>query len=313
MSPSPRSIHFGIQTGQEGTTYEAIRDHWQLAERLGYDSVWVDDHLYAVAQPTRAADQLECWTLMAALARETRTIRFGALVACHSYRPPALTAKMAATLDVLSGGRFEFGYGYGWFEDEYIGYGYPFPSNRVRSAEFGEALEICRRLWTEECVTFEGEHYQVQDAYCAPKPVQDPLPIWIGGSGRKFTLPWVAKYANAWNTPGTLESVREKLGWLDEACAREGRDPAEIRKTWFGHVVIDEDEARLKRRVERRAQVPYLQQVDQRSIIGTPARVAEQMHAYIDAGLDGFLMIFGRIENHQSTELFADSVVPAFR
>lgn len=302
-----------MQTGQEGTTYEAIRDHWQLAERLGYDSVWVDDHLYAVAQPSRTADQLECWTLLAALARETSTIRFGPLVACHSYRPPALTAKMAATLDVISGGRLEFGYGYGWFEDEYVGYGYEFPSNKIRSEEFGEALEICRRMWTQETTTFDGKHFQIKDAYCAPKPLQDPLPVWIGGSGRKYTLPWVAKYAQAWNTPGTVAVVKEKMGWLDEACEKEGRDPAEIQKTWFGHVVIDEDPARLKRRLDRRAEIPYLQQVDERSIKGTPEQVAEQMQAYIDVGIDGFLMIFGRIENHTSTELFAGQVMPQFR
>ena len=125
-------IHFGIQTAQEGTTYEAIRDHWQLAETLGYDSAWVDDHLVPVAQAP-AGDQLECFVTLAALARETSRIRIGALVACHSYRPPALTAKMAATIDVLSGGRLEFGYGYGWFQGEYEQYGYPYPSNRVRN------------------------------------------------------------------------------------------------------------------------------------------------------------------------------------
>lgn len=308
-----RPVHFGVQTAQEGTTYEAVRDHWVKAERLGYDSVWLDDHLFPVAQEA-TADQLECWTMMAALARDTSTIKFGPLVSCHSYRPPALTAKMAASLDVISGGRLQFGYGYGWFEAEYLGYGYPYPSDRQRSAEFGEALELCRRLWTEECVTFEGTYYQVRDSYCAPKPIQQPLPIWIGGSGPKYTLPWVARYADAWNTPGSVDEVRTKVGHVARACEAIGRDPDEILKTWFGHVLIDTDETRLRRRLEKRKAVHREPELFHgRLIAGTPEQVCEQLEAYRAVGLDGFLCIFGRIENHASTELFATEVMPHFR
>ena len=308
-----RPLHFGVQTAQEGTTYAAIRDHWQLAERLGYDSVWVDDHLHSVGQPVES-DQLECWTTLAALARETSRIRFGPLVSCHSYRPPAITAKVAATVDVLSNGRLEFGYGYGWHAGEYEAYGYPYPPDRVRSAQFGEALEICRRLWAEECVTFIGEHYRIEEAYCAPKPVQNPLPIWIGGSGSKLTLPWVARYANAWNAPGTPDEMADKITKINRACEAIDRDPGEILKTWFGHVLIDTDEARLHKRIEqRRDYFADEQDFARRVIAGTPEQVIEQVEEYRRAGVGGFLMIFGQIENHTGTELFANEVMAHLR
>ncbi len=312
MSANNGNVTFGLQTAQQGVSYEVLRDHWQLLERLGYDSVWLIDHLFGVGdQP--AADQLECWTTLAALARDTSTIRFGPLVSCHSYRAPALMAKTAATVDVISGGRLEFGYGYGWFKDEYVGYGYDYPADRVRSAEFGEALEICRRLWTEEQVTFEGQYFQVRDAYCAPKPVQQPLPIMIGGSGPKYTLPWVAKYADQWNTSGTPAEATERIGNLRRACEAIGRDPAEIAVTWTGAVVLDDDTARLKRRLERRGMTDDPPGPEQSAVVGTAEQVRERLQTYIDLGVNGFIVIFGRLENHASTEMFAADVLPHFR
>lgn len=312
MRGTERTIVFGLQTPQQGVSYEVIRDHWQLLERLGYDSVWMPDHLFAVGDEPGAA-QLECWTTLAALARETSTIRFGPLVACHSYRPPALTAKIAATLDVLSNGRLIFGYGYGWYTAEYAGYGYDYPADRVRSAEFGEALDICRRLWTEERVTFEGTYYHLEQAYCAPKPVQQPLPIMIGGSGPKYTLPWVAKYADMWNTSGTPQEVTERIGHLRRACEAIGRDPAEICITWTGPIVMDNDEARLARRLERRGLKNAPPGPEQNAVVGTPPQVRERLQTYVDLGVNGFIVLFGRLENHASTEMFAAEVMPHFR
>src|SRR5262245_42353159 len=174
-------IRFSVQTPIEGTTFGALARHWQRAEALGYHSVWLDDHFYGVATPA-SDDSLECWTLMAALARETSRIRFGTLVLCQSYRNPALLAKMAATVDDPSDGRVECGLGAGWYEREYAAYGYDFPPIGTRLAQLDEALRICRSMWTEERATFRGRHYRVEDAWCNPKPLQRPHPpIMIGG------------------------------------------------------------------------------------------------------------------------------------
>ena len=140
---APR-IRFSIQTPLEGATFEVLARHWQAAERLGYDSVWLDDHFYGVLTP-HSDDSLECWTLMAALARETSTLRFGTLVACNGYRPPALVAKMAASVDHISNGRLEFGLGAGWYEQEFTAYGYDFPPIGARLQQLDEALQICKR------------------------------------------------------------------------------------------------------------------------------------------------------------------------
>ncbi len=166
-----RRVRFGIQTPQEGASYAALAEHWREAERLGYDTVWLDDHFYGVVTPPHA-DQLEAWVTLAALARETSRIRFGILVGCNSYRSPALVAKMAASLDVISGGRLEFGLGAGWFEQEYRAYGYDFPPVKQRLEQLAEALEICVRMWRDDRATFAGKHYRVEEAWNRPQPVQ---------------------------------------------------------------------------------------------------------------------------------------------
>ena len=181
-------IRFGIQTPQEGCTYEALATHWREADALGFDSIWIDDHFYPVVRP-RAEAQMEAWTLLAALARETTRIRIGILVGCNSYRSPAVVAKMAATVDVLSGGRLIHGMGAGWFESEYRGYGFEFPSVGRRLAQLDEALTVQKLLWSEEEASFGGRFYRLENAVCNPKPVQRPHPpILIGGGGEKTLL-----------------------------------------------------------------------------------------------------------------------------
>src|SRR5499433_4200898 len=145
-------IRFSVQTPIEGTTFAALARHWQRAEALGYDSAWLDDHFYGVATPA-SVDSLECWTLMAALARETSRLRFGTLVMCNNYRHPPLLAKMASTLDHLSGGRLEFGIGAGWYEHEYRAYGYEFPSAPERLRQLREALQVIHAMWEQEEAT----------------------------------------------------------------------------------------------------------------------------------------------------------------
>jgi F420-dependent oxidoreductase-like protein len=306
-------IRFSVQTPVEGTTFAALARHWQRAESLGYDSVWLDDHFYGVATPA-SDDSLECWTLMAALARETARIRFGTLVLCQSYRNPALLAKMAATLDHVSGGRLEFGLGAGWYEREYTAYGYDFPPIGTRLAQLDEALRICRLLWTEERASFRGRHYRVEDAWCNPKPVQRPHPpIMIGGGGERVLLRLVAEHADRWNFGGSVDEFRHKIGVLERHCAALGRDPATIEKSWFGNVIIEPAQAALDARLAKRAARGHGDAYGLNAIVGTPAQIVARLREYVALGVTHFIGMFGRVERLGATELFAQEVLPAFR
>jgi len=308
-------VRFSIQTPLEGASFEVLARHWQAAERLGYDSVWLDDHFYGVMTPAWD-DALECWTLMAALARETSTLRFGTLVACNGYRPPALVAKMAASVDHISSGRLEFGLGAGWYEQEFVAYGYEFPAVGTRLRQLDEALQVCKRMWTEEKASFSGRHYRVTDAYCNPKPVQKPYPpIMIGGGGEQKLLRIVAAHADRWNFGGSVEEFRRKLPILAGHCAAVGRDPAAIEKSWFGNILIEATAARVEQRLAKRAARfgAAADLLDGRMLAGTPATVIARLREYVDAGVTHFIAMFGRVDRLEATELFARDVIPAFR
>jgi F420-dependent oxidoreductase-like protein len=306
-------VGFSVQTPIEGTTFAALARHWQRAEELGYDAAWLDDHFYGVATPP-SDDSLECWTLMAALARETSRLRFGALVTCNNYRHPPLLAKMAATLDHLSDGRLEFGLGAGWYEHEYVAYGYDFPPVGTRLAQLDEALQICRLMWTEERATFHGRHYRVEKAWCNPKPAQQPHPpIMIGGGGEKVLLRIVAQYADRWNFGGSVDEFLHKIGVLERHCAAVGRDPRTIEKTWFGNILIEPDAERLDARLAKRAARGHGDAYGLNAMIGTPEQITARIREYVAAGVTHFIAMFGRVERLGATELFAREVIPAFR
>jgi F420-dependent oxidoreductase-like protein len=307
------AVRFSVQTPVEGTTFAALARHWQRAEELGYDAAWLDDHFYGVATPP-SVDSLECWTLMAALARETSRLRFGTLVLCNNYRNPALLAKMASTLDHVSAGRLEFGIGAGWYEHEYLAYGYEFPPVGTRLAQLAEALEICTRMWRDERATFAGRHYRVERAWCNPKPLQQPHPpIMIGGGGEKVLLRLVAQYAQRWNFGGAVEDFRRKIPLLERHCAAVGRDPAAIEKSWFGNILIEADEAQLRERLAKRAARGHGDAYGLNAMIGTPEQIVARIRDYIAAGVTHFIGMFGRVERLGATELFAREVMAAFR
>ena len=309
------TIRFSIQTPLEGASFAILARHWQAAERLGYDSVWLDDHFYGVVTPP-SDDALECWTLMAALARETSSLRFGTLVACNGYRPPALVAKMAASVDHISNGRLEFGLGAGWYEQEFTAYGYDFPPIGVRLRQLDEALHICRRMWTEEKATYTGKYHCVRDAWCNPKPLQKPYPpIMVGGGGERVLLRIVATHADRWNFGGSVADFRHKLAVLEAHCREIGRDPRTIEKSWFGNVIIEADEERVQRRLAKRAARAgaAADPLDQRTIVGTPAGVIARIREYVATGVTHFIAMFGRVDRLDSTELFAREVIAAFR
>ena len=206
------------------------------AERAGFTRYWVSDHVF-LDEKAVATDCLEAWTLLAALAMRTRSIRLGPMVTAQSYRNPALLAKMAAGLDVMSGGRLEFGLGAGWKQIEYRAYGYEFPPAGVRVRQTVEALAICRRMWTEERATYHGRYYRIDAALCSPKPRQRPLPVWIGGKLPRI-MRVAARSAEWFNLGGGVgargpEAVAGAMRQLDEICRAVKRDPKTLRRSVF--------------------------------------------------------------------------------
>ena len=205
--------------------YAELEQFWRAADDLGFEAVWNYDHFYGLVDNTKPTH--EGWTTLAAMAVVIRTARVGCMVTGVTYRNPAILAKMAVTVDHISGGRLDFGIGAGWHEDEHRGYGIEFPSAGTRVAMLDEALTVIRRLWTEESVSFEGRFYTLQDALCEPKPIQRPHPpIVVGGSKSKM-LRVIARHADEWNMPSHQgpQEWGEASARLTEACAEVGRTP----------------------------------------------------------------------------------------
>lgn len=214
--------------------YDVLERFWADADELGYHGVWNYDHfygLYLAGQPLELPT-LEGWTTLAAMGKITSRARIGCMVAGVTYRHPALLANMAVSVDHISRGRLEFGIGAAWHEPEHLTYGMDFPSAGTRIAMLDEACEIIRRLWTEDKVDHDGRFWTLKDALCFPKPVQDRVPIVIGGSGPRKTLRVVAKHADEWNAPAASpEEYRRLSDILDDHCVDVGRDPSEIRRS----------------------------------------------------------------------------------
>jgi F420-dependent oxidoreductase-like protein len=239
--PAGHPIRIGAKLVPQGTSIAALRAFWRLADESGFDHLWVYDHLAGVgnaatvAEPDPAIDLFEGWSLLAAMASETRNARLGCMVTANTLRHPAMLAKIATTVDHLSGGRLEFGVGAGWAEYEHRMLGIDLGSARQRIEKLGEALRVIRALWSpEEFTDFAGEHYTLEKAVHAPKPVQNPHPpVWLGGTGEKRMLKLVAEQADVWNTVNHagVEEAARLSGVLDRWCAEIGRDPHEIRRS----------------------------------------------------------------------------------
>lgn len=286
-------------------------------EELGYDTAWVYDHFHTVPRPTQEATH-EAWTLMAALAAATTRIRLGQMCTCNSYRPPSYLAKVASTVDVISGGRLEFAIGAGWYEHEYLAYGYEYPSDGTRLAQLEEAVQIILKMWTEEEASFAGKHYSVNGAINQPKGIQQPhIPLWIAGGGEKKTLRIVARYADFANFAGTVETFAHKSAVLDQHCAAIGRDPAEVGRTVHMFITLGADEADLARTVERTAaqlhRSPEAYLAGPQTIAGTPEQVLDRLGAYRDAGCGHLTGYFPDIRWGDGLELFAAEVMPRLR
>lgn len=271
-------------------------DKWNIAvdialhaEVLGFDSIWVYDHFHNVPKPAHEA-VFECWTVMAAISQRTSRIRLGQMVGCNLYRPPTLLAKITSTLDVISGGRLDWGIGAGWYENECRGYGYEFPVPKDRIAMLKETVEIVKSMWTQQETTYTGTYYQTVRGNCDPKPVQKPHPpIWIGGGGEQLTLRVVAQYADYSNFGGTPEEFARKREILKSHCLKVGRDESEIRKTWSPEILIRDTERELRDLQTRSTRGESFDAWRASNLIGTPEQVATRIQQYIDLGCSGFI------------------------
>jgi F420-dependent oxidoreductase-like protein len=294
--------------------YEAMTAVARAADALpAIDSIWVYDHFLTVPTITLNTT-FECWMITAGLVRDTRRVRVGQMVTCNSYRNPALLAKMASTVDVMSQGRLNFGLGAGWYEQEYRAFGYEFPDVRVRMGMFREACEVIVRMWTEEHPSYEGKYYRIADAINQPQGVQKPYPsFWIGGGGEQVTLKLVAKYGNACNTAGDPETLRHKYDVLRRHCEAVGRDYDEIiRSTNMSIALIKpgEDPERATERLRQPLGATF-EEFARVVTVATPDQLAEQVRAKVDAGANYVIFyVNGVAYDHEPLHQLADEVIP---
>ncbi len=291
-------------------SYAQLLERTRLVEKLGYEGMWVVDHMWAGGMPE--LDFLEGWTAIAGLAAQTQRLRLGVLVTCNSYRNPGMLAKSVATADHISAGRIELGIGAGWMEAEYRAYGYDFPSIGVRLAQLEESLEIITQLFTRERTSFAGKHYTFTDAPFAPKPVQEPLPITIGGGGTRVLMRLVARYAARWNCPmPTAVRLTEHLEALAAHCDAIGRDPSEITIGEQVAVVLGRDDADLKSKRElAELMIGGFVDIDTLAVCGTPTAVIDGLRKKMGAGVSDFAVLLGDLGSPESIELFATEVMP---
>lgn len=306
-------MKFGLYAPQVGVSFATIKERAQLADRLGFHSLWFVDHMWSRGMPD--LDHLEAWTLMAATAALTERVGIGTLVLCNSYRNPALLAKMAASLDNVSNGRLLLGLGAGWMDEEYRAYGYPFPSTRVRIEQLEEAITLIKLMLSQPRATFQGKYYAVDDAVNNPKPVQTPHPpILIGGAGEKRLLRVVAQHANIWNCPNNAATeLPRKLEALKRHCDAIERDPAEIEISEQCIVVLGRNDKDLREKTQfAKRTLGAIFDIEKTALRGTPEQLIEVIQARHRQGVSFFTMLFSDFNQPETLELFAEKVAPAF-
>jgi F420-dependent oxidoreductase-like protein len=309
-----RPLRFGVTLPQIKRSWAEARDAAVEFDRLGYDSVWVCDHLYGVPLPTLPI--LEAWSLLAAVAAVTERVRLGTLVTPPFFRNPAVLAKQIATLDAISGGRAAPGFGAGWLEPEFRGHGCPFPSLPERLRALDESLEIMKRMWTEEKVTFAGRHFSVQEVLCEPKPARRP-PILVGGGGEKLLMRIAARHADVWNNMAVFQAqLGRKVEALRRRCDEVGRDFDEIEVSQQCVVVIAADREAAAAQLEKARKIygGHLgASLEEHGIWGGPEQVIERIERHRALGCTFFpIEFFGR-DTRAPARLFAEKVMPAFR
>ncbi len=310
----------GIDPTEQWSTMKRLA---QRADAGPWESIWVYDHFHTVPMPTAEATH-EAWTLMAALGAVTDRVRLGQMCTCIGYRNPMYLAKVAATTDIISGGRVDMGIGAGWYEHEWRAYGYGFPSGPDRLRQLDEGVQIMRQAWTDGVATLDGKYYQVNGAICRPLPLQpNGIPLWIAGGGEKVTLKIAAKYAQYTNFDGTLAGFTGKSEVLAGHCAALGRDFDSIVRSANYNIVIGATEREVEDRLDRmRVRVAHLLPADTvESTIagfrgmpgfGTPEKIVEDLTALKKAGLTYAITNFAEAAYDTSgIEMFEKEVIPA--
>ena len=310
----------GIDPAKQWASMKALA---QAADDGPFESIWVYDHFHTVPVPTDEATH-EAWSLMAAFAAVTDRVRLGQMCTCVGYRNPAYLAKVAATIDVISGGRVEMGIGGGWYEHEWRAYGYGFPGAGARLGMLDEGVQIMRQLWTTGAATLDGAHYQVDGARCHPRPLQDGgIPLWIAGGGEKKTLRIAAQHAQYTNFDGTPETFRHKSEVLAAHCADLGTDFDAIVRSANYNVFIGATEAEVQDKLGwmRSHYEPYLapdvldssyRQYASGPLVGTPEQIVERLIAARELGMTYAITYFvDAAYDRSSIDLFAEQVIPA--
>jgi F420-dependent oxidoreductase-like protein len=294
--------------------YETMCRCAREAEAAGFDAIWLFDHFHTVPTP-RLEATFECWTAMAALARDTRTVRLGQMVTCNGYRPPSLLAKMASCVDVMSHGRLVLGMGAGWYEHEYVAYGYDYPDVGERLRMLREALQVVKAMWSEERASFEGRRYRLREAINEPKPVQRPHPpLWVGGDGERVTLKLVALHADGCNVGGDPANVRHKLEVLRRHCEEAGRDYGSIVKSTSLSVILgDPSEVAAGVAATARRTGSSEEAVRTATVTGDAASIAGRIAEYAEAGADYVIVYLPEMATEGVIRRFAEEVVPRLR
>lgn len=314
-------------------TYSEMCRVVREADSLNYDSVWLCDHFLTLqpddytaqagvgAKGSAAASGfqgssrskhiplLECWTALSALSRETNRLGLGTSVLCNSYRHPAVLAKMAATLDVISNGRLQLGLGAGWFQAEYDAYGIPFPKASVRIAQLDEGLEIIRRVWTDENPTFKGNYFSIDGAICNPPPVQRPHPpIWIGGEGdnvHRVAARQASGVNMRWWSP---ERFKSREAFLRDACRDAGRDADEFRMSATLLVIADEDPREVEEQKRQFTAIP-----SDGIVAGSPDYCVDRLKEYLNVGVRHFLLTVPNVASTNTLRLVGERVIPILK
>jgi F420-dependent oxidoreductase-like protein len=295
--------------------YEAMTTVAKESDRLGFDSIWLFDHFHTVPVPTQETT-FECFTSLAGLARDTQHVKLGQMATCNGYRNPALLAKMGSTIDVMSHGRFILGLGAGWYQHEYVAYGYGYPETRERMARFREACRIVHAMWTQDAPEFKGKYYEINKPYNEPKGVQKPHPpLWIAGGGEQVTLKLVAQLGDGCNLGGTdTETVRHKLDVLRGHCDAAGRDFDQIARSFSANIHLLEKAANAEAETaQARGDVSYADYARTR-FVGTAEQVADRLRAFTALGINYFIIYLPRAAYDQTQlQRLASEVVPLFQ
>jgi F420-dependent oxidoreductase-like protein len=295
--------------------YEFSKSVAIAADNLDFNSIYAYDHLLPHYADDVEKNIFECFTLLSSTAAITNKIKIGQIVACNSYRNPSLLAKMLSTLDIISNGRLELGIGAGWYEREYIAYGYDFQSNISRIKQLDESLSIIKTMWTAKKASFEGKYYAIKEATCNPKPIQKPHPvIMVGGEGERYLLKTVAKHADRYNLFfGSPDQMKRKISILKEYCNSIGRDNNEIQYSVVLPCLIGESEDEvyqglIKHKRKDKTLEQYLQYLAGGVATGIPERIIRGLNEYIDVGVTHFIMHF-IVLNIQTLKLFESKVI----